>query len=124
MPNEQQRTLTPDELFEQNQGLVYSYLKKNPTYIDSFEYEDLAQECMMALWKACEKFDSSKGIQFNTYALTCIRNHFTDLIRHNSKLIHPIITDPGAFDEVEIHKDCDGTLHCNNIEEENKYDEG
>lgn len=35
-------------------------------------YEDMLSEAYMGLWIACEKFDPSLGIQFSTYAVTCI----------------------------------------------------
>jgi RNA polymerase sigma factor (sigma-70 family) len=119
MPN-----LTPNELFENNMNLVYGYIRKHEIHIDSLEYDDLYQEGFLALFKACEKFDPSKGVQFNTFATTCIANHFTDLIRHNSRLIHPMITDPSAFDEVDIYKDTNGTMRCADIDiKEENYDD-
>lgn len=43
--------------------------------------EDFVQEGMIALFKAVKNFDGRMGIQFNTYAVTCINNSMTSAIK-------------------------------------------
>jgi RNA polymerase sigma factor (sigma-70 family) len=82
-------TNTPQKLFEDNLGLVFSYLKKYPVYLPGYEKMDIQQEAELALWQACLKYDPKKGFAFSSFAWTCIRNHFNYLIREKSKKIDP-----------------------------------
>lgn len=85
--------MSPNELFEQNVNLAYSYIHKNDIYLDGYDQEDLFQEALAALWKACLNFDPSRGVKFSTFATSCIKNHFSDLIRKNTKIIKAISLD-------------------------------
>lgn len=64
-------TKTPEQLFEENYKLAYSVLwRKYPTYAND---EDIQQEALIGLWKACTTYDNKKT-QFSTYAYSCIVN--------------------------------------------------
>lgn len=72
----------PKALFEENQKLAYSTLwKYYPGYATD---EDMKQEALLGLWKACITFDPGKS-QFSTYAVTCIMNQIRMTLRDNSK---------------------------------------
>lgn len=72
----------PKALFEDNQKLAYSTLwKYYPWYATD---EDMKQEALLGLWKACITFDPGKS-QFSTYAVTCIQNQIRMALRDNSK---------------------------------------
>ena len=45
------------------------------------EYHDLAQEGMLGLIRAAEKFDESKGFQFTTYSSYWIRSYMTTFVK-------------------------------------------
>ena len=61
-----------NQMIIDNDGLVGFVLTNfYPTY--RFD-EDLRQEGLIGLWRACKSFDENKGVQFSTYASRCIRN--------------------------------------------------
>lgn len=69
-------------LFEDNQKLVYAILNKYyPTFAQD---EDMQQEGMFGLWKACLTYDPS-GYKFSTYAGTCILNQVRMAMRQQAK---------------------------------------
>ena len=61
-------------------------------YINSpLEYDDIIQEGMIGLLAAIKTFNNSKGVQFKTYAQTCINNSIqTALRKFNRKKDIPI----------------------------------
>lgn len=63
--------VSPKELFDQNQKLVYFCMKG--VHVPSVRYDDCVQEGMLALWLACQAFDSDKGYTFATYAIPYVR---------------------------------------------------
>lgn len=64
--------LSPNELFEQNQRLVWSVINVTGGYNIS-DRDDLAQQGFIALWAAAKKFDCNRGYQFSSYAVPAIR---------------------------------------------------
>lgn len=70
------------KLFEENQNLVYHVLNRYyPTYVKD---EDLKQDALLGLWKACLTFDESKA-KFSTYATQCIINSIRHTLRSRNK---------------------------------------
>jgi len=61
---------TPEELFDENRGLVYhiAFKYKHPPEAE----EDMIQEGLIALWRAAQQYDPSNGAAFTTYAGTAI----------------------------------------------------
>lgn len=80
--------MTCNELFEQNQNLVYfcyhRYMKKAcpPSHT-----EDIMQEGRIALWEACHGFDESRGFAFATYAIPYILGRMKKYIRDRVSVI-------------------------------------
>lgn len=73
----------PEELFEKNQKLVYSILwRKFPTFARD---EDIRQEAMLGLWKACLSWNPSKR-KFSTYSTRCILNQIYMYFRKQTPL--------------------------------------
>ena len=73
----------PEELFEQNQKLVHSILwRKFPAYARD---EDIRQEAMLGLWKACLSWDPSRS-KFSTYSTRCILNQVYMYFRKQAPL--------------------------------------
>lgn len=58
-------------MVENNVKLVYSCLR-NVGYVGN--RQDVEQELMMELCKAAYRYDASKGTQFSTYAVSCIKS--------------------------------------------------
>lgn len=70
-----------EQLFHKNINLAYYILHKH--YTLSAQDEDLKQEALLGLWKACMTFDPSKA-QFSTYAIRCILNQINMYYRKES----------------------------------------
>lgn len=74
---------TASELFDENIKLAYhlanKWAKKIPV-----EWEEIVQECMLALWKACLGFDPEKGV-FSTYAGRTMDNQIRMLVERNTR---------------------------------------
>lgn len=59
--------MTPQELYEENQSLVWFALKK---HFPSLKVdEDIIQACNIGLWKACTEYSPEKGAKFSTFAV-------------------------------------------------------
>lgn len=67
-----------NKLFEENQRLatyvLMRIIEKWPAHTRNFHYEDMMQTARLGLWKACMRFDESKGTEFATFAVPAIRN--------------------------------------------------
>lgn len=68
--------MTAEELYLDNEPLVYHVLKK--LFPNKQFDEDLQQVGKLGLWKACSTYDKDTS-KFSTYACNCIRN---ELIMH------------------------------------------
>ncbi len=74
--------MTKEELFEKNTLMAYKIANRYRTnYIK--EYEDIKQEALLGLWKACQTFDERGS--FSTYAYPCISNTINMYIRSIKK---------------------------------------
>lgn len=71
--------MTKEELFEKNTLMAYKIANKYRTNYQK-EYEDIKQEALLGLWKACQGYDESRGC-FSTYAYPCISNTINIYIR-------------------------------------------
>lgn len=76
-----------EQLFYKNTNLAYYVLHKH--YTLSAQDDDLKQEALLGLWKACMTFDSSKS-RFSTYAVTCILNQLKLYFRKEAKQLQTI----------------------------------
>lgn len=71
-----------EQLFEENQGLVYWTIK---TYYPlAMGDEDILQEGMIGLWEACLNFEEGRS-QFSTWAVRCITNSISKEFRRRNK---------------------------------------
>ncbi len=66
--------------FESNTRLVFKVYNDHFSQYERFQ-DDLVQEGMIGLWKACQSFDEKRGTPFSTYACVCIRNAMGMFIR-------------------------------------------
>lgn len=62
----------------------------------ALDYDDLAQEGMIGLIKAADRFDPSRGVQFITYAYLAVRRHLLRVINRQSEA--PLSLDAPAAD--------------------------
>ena len=99
--------MTPEELYFENEALVYHVLhKKFP--MSRFD-DDFQQIARLGLWKACLRYDETKG-KFSTYAVPAIENEIKMELRKMSR--KPIETSLDALimdtDELTIFGICMG----------------
>lgn len=92
--------------FDSNQGIVYAVYNK---HFAGFGYlqEDLIQEGLLALWKACSTFDESRGCTFCTYAFTVVANAMRMYLRKERKHLETLPLDdtrktPGDIESVIV----------------------
>ena len=45
------------------------------------DYEDIAQEIFLKLFRSIERFDHDRGVKFTTWAFTFVRNHCFDILK-------------------------------------------
>lgn len=87
-----------EELFEENQKLVYFVVNKYYDWLA--EDEDIIQEGFLGLYKASLTWNSSKS-KFSTYATRCILNQIRHELRRRSR--------SHIYDEISlntvVHKD-------------------
>ena len=77
-----------EKRFEDNIALVYYVAGKleNRYISDPNIHDDVIQEGFIALWKACQSFDISRGVAFSTYACKAIQNHMMCYaVRYNKR---------------------------------------
>lgn len=67
------KNLNAEQIIEKNKGLVYKSLKNYKLCTKEMK-EDLTQEGFMALLRAYDTFDETKGVKFSSYAMRCIIN--------------------------------------------------
>lgn len=77
-----------DLLWMKNGGLIKKIVERySNKYISILEGEDLEQSCFMEFKKAVEKFDSSKGFKFSTYAVWWLRQSVFRTIANTGTLV-------------------------------------
>lgn len=45
------------------------------------DYEDIAQDVFLKLFRSIERFDHDRGVKFTTWAFTFVRNHCFDILK-------------------------------------------
>lgn len=81
-----------DQLIADNMGLVYQQLHK----LNRINDDDAYSYAMEGLFKAASTFDPERGIQFSTYATTCIYNALMMYMRSVRKNGHLVIVSYNA----------------------------
>lgn len=82
--NEIQRSLINNILFQGNEGIVYTVLKK---YMHWKNYDDILQEGRLSLLLAIQNYDCGSEIIFFTYASQCIRNNINAYLLEKDRFI-------------------------------------
>lgn len=68
------------------------------------DIEDFIQEGMLALYRAVKGYNPCAGIQFRTYAVTCINNSMASAIKNHMKTVHQRGLQIDEVDEQQLHK--------------------
>ena len=67
--------MNKDVMFNENSGLIWKAIKDMHLYATKdMELDDYYQIGSMGLLRAIDTYDTSKGTQFSTYAVKCIKN--------------------------------------------------
>lgn len=92
------------EQFEPHLEMVKAIYNK---YFSSYRWlrDDLIQEGNIALFKACQKFDASKGVKFATFAYKCIKNDMLLFLMQETK--YSKYSSSAAIDKFENAVICD-----------------
>ena len=111
-PPDQARELT-NKIIEGQLKLVIKFAKEYQKV--GVPLADLIQEGNLGLMRALEKYDTSKDIQFNTYAVWWIKQGFLKAIKGHSKLIRLPTYVQEALSRIEktrerVEKDIQTTL--------------
>lgn len=95
------------ELFNQYKNVVYKIYNDRFTRIPSNEHikDDIIQEGLIALWKACQNYDESRGIKFITYAYKGVYNSMMCYASRHHKRERCIVSI-----EMSIREDRDGSV--------------
>jgi len=96
--------MTPEErnqMVEDNMNLVYWYAARFTA--KSMDEHDLAQEGMLGLINAVERFDPDRGVQLSTYALWHIRKSIMLAIKERDGVVYtPRRQTPKKCSELEM----------------------
>jgi RNA polymerase sigma factor (sigma-70 family) len=82
-----------EELFRKNTPLVYHVFNRHfaNRFMANNYKEDLIQEGLIALWRACLFYKEETGLQFSTYAYPAIRwgiyKAYSTLVKHDSNRV-------------------------------------
>lgn len=82
-----------EELFRKNTPLVYHVFNRHfaNRFMAKNYKEDLIQEGLIALWRACLFYKEETGLQFSTYAYPAIRwgiyKAYNTLVKHDSNRV-------------------------------------
>lgn len=68
-----------DELYAEFRSLITWHARKYTS--NESEVDDISQEALMGFMRAIDTFDAARGVQFNTYATTCISNASISAVR-------------------------------------------
>lgn len=78
--------MSRDELFDNNIKLAYFTANKYLSFgLKMGIMDDLKQEALEGLWKACVNFQDKKGVKFSTFAITVINNQILMYLRKYKK---------------------------------------
>ena len=61
------------------------------------DYEDIAQDVFLKLFRSIERFDPARGVKFTTWAFTFVKNHCFDVLK--KRRISAVSIDSGAVAE-------------------------
>lgn len=90
-------------LFDAHVKFAYWYVSRYfPQFVSD---EDIKQEALLGLWRACETFDVNNGVKFMAYASTCIRNQILMEIRRRKKA-KPVVA---SLEEL-VYRESDSVL--------------
>lgn len=79
-------------VIKDNISLVRYWLRRT-SGVTSINEDDIYQAGLMALWRAAQQFDPSKGFTFATYASTVIRRGMYQAVRKNQDKNNPAYLD-------------------------------
>lgn len=88
--------LALDLIFEKYKTMVNIIARKY--FLIGAEQEDLCQEGMVGLYKACLTYDEKKSSSFKTFAYTCVKSQILTAIKSANRKKNLILTNALSFD--------------------------
>ena len=64
------------------------------------ELSDIEQECNLAFLEAIDNYNEYKNIKFNTFAISCMKNHLISIVRLYNREKHQTLNEALSLDEV------------------------
>lgn len=75
------------ELYNNNVGFIKQISAEYRSRVNPTEYDDLEQEGFIGLYEAIQRFDSSQGFAFISFAKYYIKKCMIQYVRHKSKVL-------------------------------------
>lgn len=98
-PEQREKTKKAERLFAENINFAYWVVHKYFSTLASDE--DVVQEALIGLWKACTHFDEGRDTSFTAFATPCICNNIRMILRRRKQ---PFLTVPLDEPVVEDEK--------------------
>jgi RNA polymerase sigma factor (sigma-70 family) len=83
-------------------GLVGSISKKYIKKGERIEDSEVFSDGLVGLTRAMERFDTSRGLQFSTFAYYCIRNEICKGLKERQKGVHSTIRIDWSDSEIDM----------------------
>lgn len=75
------------------------------------EPEDLTQEAMIGLYKACHSYNESSGARFSTFAHTCINSEVQDAVRAANAKKNKVLSESLSLNQLSTNDQSDDILN-------------
>lgn len=92
---DQTASVDTNKLYEENIKMIHSIINKKFYWCDKQAKQDFENEAVIALLRATDKFDVSKGTKFKSFAYKVILNHLTRYYQDT----HSIVREPNHIQE-------------------------
>ena len=105
----ERKDMTKEEMYLENENLVYFMAGKLHVSPNDFDYEDIISEGKLALWKAVQSFDKKQSA-FSTYACNVIKNQMCVYLNTKATRDGKVYYDNGVSLDTPIGEEEDTTL--------------
>ena len=99
----ERKDMTKEEMYLENENLVYFMAGKLHVSPNDFDYEDIISEGKLALWKAVQSFDKKQSA-FSTYACNVIKNQMCVYLNTKATRDGKVYYDNGVSLDTPIDK--------------------
>lgn len=119
-PEQNEKIEKAEKLFSENISFAYWLIHRYfPAISDD---EDVKQEALIGLWKACLAFDGGRDVRFTAFATPCICNNVRMLLRRRAKVnsvllvpLEQVITDSEELTLADCIEDPASTIEGSGV---------